>query len=265
MIRRVLLVLAGLFLLAPIPALATPWVAVGVSAWNTGASGTVRDTSSALNTNVNLENDLHLGHHWNGGLHVTFDDPLPLLPDLRLSYDRILSSGSGITRQSFTFGGNVYNANGQIQSQALLRQGSVLLFWNPLDDSLVNWRFGFEARWIKLNVAASGQGVATAPGGGTQPYQVSGSAGGVVWLPLLDTGVTLHLPAGFEISGDAAFIHVGSSYLYDARAGLGYSFGPGLSASVGYRRLRVHLESSRISLNGTAEFSGVYAGLGWHF
>lgn len=263
--QRMFLLLFGALLLAPIVALATPLVAVGVSSWSTGVEGIVRDTSSNLGTNVNLNQDLHLERHLNNGIHLTLDDPIPLLPNLRLSYDRIVSNGSGNTQQSFVFGNNVYIAHANTQSQVLLKQGSALLFWTPLDNPIVNLRLGVELRWMKLNVAVSGQGTTTAPVGTGQPFQVSGSAGGVIWLPLLNAGATVHLPAGLKISADGSLIRFGSNYLYDARIGLGYSFGPGLTASLGYRRLRLHLDSSRINLNGSAQFSGVYAGVGWNF
>jgi len=265
MIQRRLALFVGLLLFTTIPALATPLISVGFSTWSTGITGTVRDTASNLNTNVNLENDLHIGRHLNSGIHIAFDNPLPLLPSLRLSYDRILSNGAGTTQQSFVFGGNTYIANAQTQGRALLKQGSALFFWTPLDNPLVDVRLGFEIRWMEMNVAVSGQGTTTAPGGIGQPFQAHGSAGGVVWLPMVNAGFTWHLPAGLDISSDGSLVRFGSSYLYDARVGVGYSFGPGLTASLGYRRMRMHLDSARIGLSGAVQFSGMYAGLGWHF
>jgi len=239
-------------------------VELGVTAWDAQASGNIHSTDpSSPNTPVDLENDLAMGRHANGGVHLVLRSGLPFLPDLRLQYDHVMSDGDTRLNKDVVWGGTIYTAKGRVKSQAELKSGRVVFFWNPLDNPAVNLRLGVEARWFSINVPLSGTAVRTNPP--TPSFQASTSGGGVSWLPMANAGLTVHLPAGFDLVGEGSYTRYSGSYAYDARAGVKYHADFGLVVSAGWRRLRLHLDDTSFSVNGTVNFSGPYASVGFAF
>ncbi len=250
--------LLGAGLIAPKGAFAG--VEVGVTGWNTRPSGYVYSPQQGGKSNtVDFRTDLGMERHVNGGVHFILTHDLPLLPDIRLGYTHIMTDGVAYPTSSFSYQGVTYAVSGTVRSQAQLKDGRIVLFWNPLDNFVFNLRVGLEARWLSLNVPISG----TALLSNGQLVQTETSAGAVTWLPLANVGFTVHLPAGFDVRGDGSYVSYSSNYLLDARLGFDYHPGYGVILSLGYRRLELRLNDSSFSVNGDMKFEGVYAGIGF--
>ncbi len=189
--------LAGVLMLACAPkALADPWIEIGTSSWNTQLDGNVYSTTGAINTNINLQNDLGMGRHWNPEFYFVLYTPGFFLPNVRLEYEKIIANGANDAHATIVYDGVIYTANGQLVSQAALKQARVLFFWSPLDNSVVNLRLGVDLRWISANLALSGTAITINP---PSTYHANTSAGAVSWLPLANLGLTVHLPAHFDV------------------------------------------------------------------
>lgn len=254
--------LAALVLVFAPKAKADPWLEVGTSAWNTQLDGSVHSTSGVVNTDINLRNDLGMGRHWNPDFYFTFYTPVSFVPNVRLEYDKTVGNGSNNAHATIVYDGVIYKANGELISQAEIKQARILFFWSPLDNKVVNLRVGLDLRWISANLALSGTAVTITP---PSTYKAATSAGAVSWLPLANLGLTVHLPARFGIDMEGSYIAYSSNYLYDFRAGIVYRFGSGLAVKAGYRRFRLKVEDDRFTLNGDIDFRGPYAGLSWRF
>src|SRR5690606_15259444 len=66
-------------------------VGANVSYWDSDFSGEVLNKTSA----VDIENDLNMGSDGNADFTAYFEHPVPVLPNVRLSYTAISPSGSG--------------------------------------------------------------------------------------------------------------------------------------------------------------------------
>ncbi|MGH8224944.1 MAG: TIGR04219 family outer membrane beta-barrel protein, partial [Gammaproteobacteria bacterium] len=255
------LAVALMFVCAP-KALADSWIEVGTTAWNTQLYGTVYSTTGTVNSSINLQDDLGMERHWNPEFYFVLYTPGFFIPNVRVEYEKITGNGTNSGNGTIVYNGVVYKANGNLLSQAALKQARVLFFWSPLDNSVVNLRLGLDLRWVSANLALTGTAVTISP---PSTYRATTSAGAVSWLPLANLGLTVHLPANFDVDIVASYIAYKSSYLYDFRAGIAYHFGFGLSLKAGYRRYRLKVDDSNFSLNGDLDFKGPYAGLSWRF
>lgn len=259
------LALCGLFI--------TTGVAHGASrlevqavAWNAGISGKVYYTSVQINgtsASVDFRNDLSLEGNVNSGLRLTWRQDNPFLPDLDVAYTHINSDGNTVLHADITWGGVTYAAKGHVYSQVTLKTGHLAAFWHPVDNRLVNVRLGIEARWLNLDIPVSGEAVQTTPV--HRYFEAHTSGGNVAWLPMGYAGLIVHASRGLDLLCDGAYVRYAKSYFFDLRAGLAYHFGSGLVLSAGWRRLRLHFEDSRFTINGDMVFKGAYAGIGYRF
>jgi len=246
------------------PAHAASRFRLGAKVWSTRASGVVYSMQNGTRTGaVDLGNDLAMGRHLNGGGYFVWRHDNPYLPDVRLGYDHVMTDGDTRLAENVTWDGTTYRASGRIHSQAELKSGRVVLFWNPVDNPVLDLRTGIEARWVSLNFPLSGTATRTSPAP-ARTYERSASGGGVSWLPLVNLGLTFHLPAGLDLVAAGSYLRYAGNYVFDSHAGLDYRV-MGLVLSAGWRRLRLHLDDSSFSVNGDVEFKGVYAGLGLSF
>ncbi|MGH8273716.1 MAG: hypothetical protein ACRES9_05595 [Gammaproteobacteria bacterium] len=263
---------------------ADSWVELGLEAWNTQISGNLSFPKSAFpNESVGFRDDLNMGRRWNPNFYFIWHNSGPFLPDLRVEYGTLLADGEN--SGDLCFDGTHFR--GDIKGQVALKLARVLFYWNPVDNSLINLRAGVDFRWVSLNTAATGAVQANRGGSSTCPvspglsgetvgngegsptqtatFRQSKSAGVVTWLPEADLGVTVHLPAHFDILFEGSGVPYASSYLYDFRLGFEYHFASGLIFSAGYRRWRLHLDNSDWSVKGDLDFKGPYATVSWRF
>lgn len=259
---------AFVFSLAYLPqARAETDVTVGVDAWNTMVWGNIYKPDFAR---VTLSEDLNMSRHWNPHFFVRFATP-GWWPNIRLAYGTMISNGSAHFALPICFLG--HSIAGDVTSQAASKQGRILFAWHPVENEVVDLQTGLDLRWVTLNLAATGKLVMEKCSSGTSPNPpptetsatYSASAGAVTWLPSINLGVTVHLPAHFDVFFNGSGLPYASNYIFDFRTGFKYHFGPGLSLVVGYRRWRLHLEDTSFSVNGSIDFKGPYAGLHWTF
>lgn len=240
---------------------ASPMFDFGVDGWNALASGQGTSTQGGnQNSTVDLQKDLAMQREWTGGAYFIWRDGLPVVPDVLVSADHVINNGDTTLHRNITWQGKTFQANGPVQSQVDLKMARILAFWNPLDNPVVNLRLGVEARWVNLNIPITGT-----VQGPTGPRKESTSAGGATWLPLGNVGVTVHLPADINLSGEWSYVRYSGSYLSDYRAQASYTFDSGLKLFAGWRRFHVRLDDSSFSVKGDLSFKGFYTGVGFAF
>ena len=243
------------------PAVASPMLELGVTAWNAQVSGGGTSTQGSGNSTINLQDELGMQRQWTGGAYFTFRHDLPVLPDFMLETSHVFNDGNTVIDRNITWQGKTFQANGSLQSQVDLKMDRFVAFWNPLDNRLVNLRLGLEARRLSLNIPLTGD--VAQPGGGTQKDSVS--AGGTVWLPLGYAGLTLHLPAGVDLSGGWSYVSYSGNYVSDYRLQASYNFDSGFFVALGWRRFHLHLGSDHFSVSGDLSFKGIYSSVGYAF
>ncbi len=234
---------------------------VGVSAWQTGIRGDVnKPPSEGIAFSY-----LNMGRHWNPNFIFALTTPA-FWPDIRLEYGLMQSNGQAEFGSSRCYLG--YTIEGQVKNQIAIKQGRLLFVWHPWRTDRVDLQTGLDLRWVTLNLPVSGSIVANECGASGSPVDAeygSYSAGAVTWLPEANLGVTVHLPAHFDVFFKGSGAPYASNYIYDFRTGFKYNFVSDLTIAVGYRRWRLHLDDDSFSVNGTIDFKGPYAGLYWNF
>lgn len=242
-------------------ACASPALEFGVSAWNAQASGQGTSTEgNGQNSTVDMQSDLNMQRNWTGGLHFIWRHDLPVLPDFLVEADHVFNDGDTYLNRTITWQGKTYLANGRVQSQIDLKTVRIMAFWNPLDNPVVNLRLGLEARWLSLNVPLTGTVLEP-----TGPQKESVCAGGTIWLPLANVGLTFHLPGNVDLGGEWSYVRYSGSYLSDYRVQASYTFDSGVVFFAGWRRFHLRLDSHRVSVTGNLSFKGIYTGIGYAF
>lgn len=243
------------------PALASPSIDLGLTAWDVQASGSgTSNQSGSTSSTIDLQNDLGMQRQWTGGAHFIWRHDLPFVPDLMLAYSHIFNDGDTSLNRSITWNGVTYLTSGKVLSQVELKSGRVVAFWSPLDDPLVNLRVGLEARWLSLQMPLTG----TVQQGATTQRETT-SVGGVSWVPLGYVGLTIYLPYGVALNGEWSYVRYSGNYLSDYRADVSYAFDSGFVVSAGWRAFALNLDSSYFSVKGDLKFKGAYAGFGYQF
>lgn len=237
---------------------------LGAAAWSAGVSGYAYDTQFRYRgASIDLRDDLELGRRTDPYSWLVWRSGNAWVPDLGFAYTHIVSSGNTILRADITWGGVTYVANGGIYSQVALETGHVLAFWNPIDNRLLNLRAGVEARWLNLNIPLSGKAELVSPR--QQFYQAHTSAGDVAWVPMGDLGLVVHATRGLDVLLHGSYVKYARNYFFDFRAAVEYKFASGVLVVAGWRRLRLHFDDSRFTVNGDLVFKGAYAGVGYRF
>jgi len=260
---RLTILAAGLVLCAgaAAPALAdAPALEVGVTAWDAQASGQGTSTQGSGNSTVDLQDDLGMQRQWTGGVHFIWRHDVPIVPNILLEANHVFNDGDTTLHRDITWQGKTFQANGPVQSQVDLKTQRIEAFWNPLDNPLVTLRLGLEARHLDLNIPVTG--VVQGP---TGPQKESASAGGTAWLPLGNLGLTIHLPADIDLSGEWSYVRYSGSYLSDYRAQVSYTFDSGIVLFAGWREFHLRLDDNKFSVKGDLDFKGVDTGIGYAF
>ncbi len=243
---------------------AGPNFELGTAAWNAGVSGYAYDTQFRYRgASIDLRDDLALGRRIDPYSWLVWRSGNAWVPDLDFAYTHVVSSGNTILRADITWGGVTYVANGGIYSQVAFETGHVLAFWNPIDNRLLNLRAGVEARWLNLNLPVSGKAELVSPR--QQFYQTHTSAGDVAWVPMGDLGLVVHATRDLDLLLHGGYVKYARNYFFDFRAAVKYRFASGVLLVAGWRRLRLHFDDSRFTVNGDLVFKGAYAGVGYRF
>ncbi len=239
----------ALLLLPALPALADSLgLAAGASYWYYDLSGTARYRSSNPADDINLRNDLGYGSDQVTSVFVRLEQPVPMVPNIRLAVTDLDSSANGRLSRSVSYGGRVFSASEAVASHIRLNQADVTLYYSPLDN-WVDLDLGIDAKRVELDVDLDGSL------SGHQSAHVQG------WVPMLYAGVGADLPlTGLSLGLDGAWIGYQGSRFYDYRAEVRYRTPWRVGVQAGYRAIRLDLNDFD-GASSNLEFSGPYAGL----
>jgi len=243
--------------LFPISLVAEGWnLTGGVGSWSTSSSGTITET---VNATVNITDHLN-DEHYENYYFVELKHSVPLLPNVRVEYTRVQSSGE---RAEVTVGSSGFLSipSGSFSKQSTLsmEQYDTLLYYSPLKSvPFVYVDLGLDIKYLRTE------------------YQVESYLDdtSTTVVPLLYLRSGLELPFGVGGDVDLRYITDGTSTVYDLSAKVRYAMTfvpvikPGLE--VGYRQQKYVTDSGSTALIGpilsgetTTDigFSGVFVGL----
>lgn len=129
-------------------------ITAGGGFWNESPSGNFQSTSDPLP--VEVDNQLF----WDGKNQYYFfaalEHPVPVIPNVRLSYVKLEHSGNGSA--GFVFDGVSYS--GTINSDVSIAETSALLYWEVLDN-VVSVDVGLDLRLYDINYSVDSAGTST--------------------------------------------------------------------------------------------------------
>ncbi|SFR48134.1 outer membrane protein [Marinobacter daqiaonensis] len=236
-------VTASLLAFAPVASADVLGFGASVGYWDSDLSG----EASRGNDQVDVENDLNLSNNDEINLSAYLEHPIPLLPNVRLSYVRIDQEGRGQLSTSF----DVLPSGVNVSSQLDWTQADLTLYYEVLDN-WVNLDLGLTARNLDAELVV--QEVNSTAVSRTEVDAV---------LPMLYAAARFDLPlTGLSVGAHGNVIGYDGDSIYDYDAYAQYQF-VGVQLRAGYRQMTVDYEDGDDRLD--VDIAGPFVSAGFSF
>ena len=206
---------------------------------------------------VDLEKDLKWENEGDIFVKAYLEHPLPIIPNIKVGYTNFGHSGSGSVDKNFEFGGTTFGLNTDIDTKFDLKMYDLTLYYEILDNWL-NLDLGVNVKYIDGTLSVKGTNIAT-------QQLIDESADFQVPIPMLYGKARFDVPStdlSFQVEGN--YISYNGNTLYDAEAGIRYTFVLGLGLEAGYKTMKLKLDDID-DLTMDTDFSGAYGKLVWDF
>jgi len=206
---------------------------------------------------VDLENDLKWESEGDVFIKAYIEHPLPILPNIKLGYTNFGHSGSGSVDKGFQFGGQQFNINSDVDTKLDLKMYDLTLYYEILDNWL-NLDLGVNVKYIDGLLSVKGTNLLT-------QQIIDESSDFKVPIPMLYAKARFDVPStdlSFQVEGN--YVSYDGNTLYDAEAGVRYTFALGLGLEAGYKTMKLKLNDID-DLSMDSDFSGAYGKLVWDF
>ena len=212
--------------------------AIGGGVWNEEPTGGIYKVGDPAE--VNVKDQFFWKEETQGYLFATLEHPVPILPNVRLSYTTLDHAGSG--NANFVFDGDVYT--GTVSNDFKIAQTDVLLYWEVLDN-VVSLDLGLSARVMDFDYAINDSSNTTDSVSATIPM-VYGLIGG---SPI----------PGMLISAEGYYMSYDGSTASDFNAKIAYTSDYFIGFEGGYRSQTIELDDVD-NTNANLDFKGPFIG-----
>jgi outer membrane protein len=218
-------------------------VSIGGGMWQEEPSGSFRNESLGDTTNVDVNDDLFWTEENQGYLFVTFEHPVPLVPNFRVMTTSLDQSGSGTA--SFQLNGETFS--GDVTSSGSLDQTDLTAYWEVLDN-VVSLDIGLNVKLLDFSYSVSSTL-------GSGPTSDSFSA----TIPMLYGMVGASPIPGLFLGVEGNWTAYDSNTLTDLIAKVSYTTDFLLGIEGGYRSQSYEIEDLD-GYYGKLEFKGPFIG-----
>jgi len=221
---------------------------IGAAQWMPDISGSFSSTGAG---SVNLNSDLGYSDQTSTSLSVSFEHPIPLVPNVKYQgYDLNSSSSSTLSTQ-LTFDGNTYNASTDINSTLDLSHNELVLYYELLDN-WINIDVGLDLKKFDGKVSISDSST-------TSSITVDET------IPLLYLAARVDLPfTGLYVSANIQQLSVGDNSVEDTTLMIGYETSVGLGIEGGFKTFTLELNDAS-NLNTNLKYDGLFLNGYFHF
>ncbi|MDX1823642.1 MAG: TIGR04219 family outer membrane beta-barrel protein, partial [Thiohalomonadales bacterium] len=219
-------------------------VSIGGGMWQEDPSGYFRNGSLGDTTNVDVNDDLFWTEENQGYLFVTFEHPVPLVPNFRVMNTSLDHSGSGTA--SFVLNGKTFSGN--VTSSGSFDQTDITAYWEVLDN-VVSLDLGLNVKLLDFSYSVSSTTV------GQTPTSDSLSA----TIPMLYGLVGASPIPGLFLGVEGNWIGYDGNNLTDFTAKVSYTTDFLLGIEGGYRSQTYELDDVD-GYFGKLEFKGPFIG-----
>jgi outer membrane protein len=221
---------------------------IGASAWQQSFDGTIR--SGDQGSSIDLDNDLNYDNDTGANLYVSFEHPIPLIPNFRAEYTELKVEESNTLIRNINVNGSDYVNTTSLESSTDLSHTDLTAYYELLDN------------WISLDVGVTvrffQEGIELSALDQADEIKIDHT------LPMLYAATKFELPlSGLYVGARANASNYDDKEVFDYSVNLGYETDLGLGLELGYRALTIE-ESSR-KQDYDIEVNGAYAGVFFHF
>jgi len=221
---------------------------IGGQVWDNEASGLFGEATSQIN--FNLEDQQQ------GSYFVAVEHPLPLIPNARVAFTTLETTGMTTLTSDFEFGDQTFTSGTAVNANFDVSYADYTLYYELFDNDLISFDFGLTLRDFDGDVAVSSAGV-------------TGTLATDEYVPMLYVATNFGIPATpLNVFAQGNLLSIDDHTLYDYQVGVSYELIDNLAVDVnltlGYREVKLELEDIN-DLYTNIDFSGVYAGAIVHF
>ncbi len=232
---------------------------IGVGAWQHDPSGWIKypnyvpDNQSKLD----LDGDLNLDSDADIYAYAKFEHPIPIIPNVRVAYQRNHTAGDGRISRQFTFGDITYSANEPVHSETKFDTIDGTLYYEVIDMG-IDLDIGLTARYIDGHAQVRAKDISG--------KVVNEDKDFTFVAPMLYANVRIPIPLveGLSIDAEGNGIGYDGNALYDIQGSIRYIITMGLGVEAGYRYEKIKLDDVN-DVDADVEFSGFYGGVVWDF
>ena len=213
-------------------------LSVGGGAWNASPSGDIKKTIDPVP--VSVSDNLFWDTETQGYAFITFEHPVPILPNARLMLTSIDQSGSGTT--NFEFDGDLYS--GTVSNKFEIDALDLLLYYEVMDN-IVSLDLGLNIRNLKVDYTINDSSNTTDSLDETVPmlYLLVGGS------PIPD----------LIISGELSYMAYSGSSISDFTAKIAYTTNFFVGFEAGYRMQKYEFDDIA-DTDAKLDFDGLFAG-----
>ncbi len=247
---RKLMVAVGssLVLVTPLSQADVVGLGASVSYWKSDVTGQAANKNSV----IDVENDLDLESESNSSGSLYLEHPVPVLPNVRLSYTSIQQSGRSELSTNYDVFTDVSGSGVEVRSELDLDELDLTLYYEVLDN-WANLDLGLTARDM------SGELIVRETSGSQRVSKTKIDA----VIPMGYLAVRFDLPmTGVSLGADGNFISYSGDSIYDANA-YGQFEISALQLRAGYRQMSIDYEDSDDRLD--IEIGGPFVSAGLAF
>ena len=215
---------------------------VGGGIWKESPSGTITNVTPGDDV-IDVEKEFFWKEEDQSYFFITFEHPVPLIPNVRLMKNKLDHSGSGPV--SYTFNGQTFTGN--VTNSFNIDQTDLTLYYEILDN-VVSLDLGLN---IKKNDVDY---VVTDNSGNTTTDSISNT------IPMLYGLVGVTPYPGLTFSAEGSIIAYSGSSYSDLTAKVSYTSNYFIGGELGYRVQKLELDDVS-DYTSNLEFKGPFAGL----
>ncbi len=215
------------------------------------------ETEGAFASNNDLAN-FNYDDERNGSYYLAVEHFVPLIPNVKIIQTSMDTNGATNLSGEFNFGGQDYAINTSLRTDLSLTTTDYILYHEILDNDVVSIDVGINAKNIDGEISVLDEQSNSASDASFSGY-----------VPMVYSRAEVGLPfTSWSVFAEGSYLSFDDHTISDMQAAIEYraidSLALNLNFQLGYRSMNIELDDLD-SINTELDFSGVFAGVEFHF